>query len=74
MVPAEQSEAFQAAAREYSTTRYHQPSDEYSEDWDFASMEQIAQFGFVLGVDAANVSGMPGWKAGDEFGAARGGR
>ncbi len=48
-------------------TTYHQPSDEFREDWNFASMEQVAQFGFLLGVDAANVKAMPTWKPEDEY-------
>ena len=27
---------------EYNTKRYHQPSDEFREDWDFASLEHAA--------------------------------
>jgi Zn-dependent M28 family amino/carboxypeptidase len=57
---------------EYNNTHYHQPSDEYHDDWDFASMEQMANFGFTLGLDFANTPKLPTWKAGDEFLPARG--
>ena len=50
---------------------YHQPSDEYSEDWDFSGMEQFARFGLTLGVDIANLDALPTWQKGDEFLAAR---
>ena len=50
---------------------YHQPSDEYSEDWDFSGMEQFARFGFTLGVQIANLDALPTWQKGDEFLAAR---
>lgn len=50
---------------------YHQPSDEYSEDWDFAGMEQFARFGVTLGVHIANLKALPSWQKGDEFLAAR---
>ena len=30
-------------------------------------MEQVAQFGFLLGVDAANVAALPTWKPQDEY-------
>ena len=46
---------------------YHQPSDEYSEDWDFSGMEQFARFGLTLGVHIANVDALPTWQQGDEF-------
>jgi Zn-dependent M28 family amino/carboxypeptidase len=40
---------------EYNTKHYHQPSDEYHDDWDFAGMEQMADFGLTLGLDIANL-------------------
>jgi len=46
---------------------YHQPSDEYSEDWDFSGMEQFARFGVTLGVHIANLDALPTWQKGDEF-------
>ena len=52
---------------DYNEHRYHQPSDEYKEDWDFSGLEAIAHFGFTLGVEAANVARIPSWNAGDEF-------
>jgi Zn-dependent M28 family amino/carboxypeptidase len=45
--------------REYNTKHYHQPSDEYREDWDFSGLEQMAQFGLALAVDTANASKAP---------------
>ena len=56
---------------EYNAKHYHQPSDEYRDDWDFGSMEQMADFGFTLGLDAANSPKLPTWNAGDEFLSAR---
>lgn len=53
--------------REYNTKHYHQPSDEFREDWDFASLEHVAEFGFLLGLNVANAESMPRWNAGDEF-------
>ncbi len=52
---------------EYNTQHYHQPSDEYNDNWDFAGMEQMANFGLTLGMDFANTPQMPTWNAGDEF-------
>ena len=36
---------------EYNDKHYHQPSDEYHDDWDFAGMEEAAQFGLLIGID-----------------------
>jgi Zn-dependent M28 family amino/carboxypeptidase len=56
---------------EYNTKHYHQPSDDYRDDWDMSGMEQIARFGFLLGQSAANLDRLPTWNPGDEFLAAR---
>ncbi len=52
---------------EFNTQHYHQPSDEYHDDWDFSGLEIYARLGFLIGMDAANISTLPTWKAGDEF-------
>jgi hypothetical protein len=52
---------------EFNDKNYHQPSDEYHEDWDFSGMEQYAQFGLLIGVNVANSPKLPTWRAGDEF-------
>ena len=39
---------------EFNSKHYHQPSDEYREDWDFAGMVEAAQFGYMIGIDVAN--------------------
>jgi Zn-dependent M28 family amino/carboxypeptidase len=44
--------------RDYSG-RYHQPSDEFSDSWDFSGMEQFGRFGFALGVEIANLERIP---------------
>ncbi len=53
--------------REYNSKHYHQPSDEYQDSWDFSGIEEIAKFGFTLGMDVANMERMPTWRKGDEF-------
>jgi Zn-dependent M28 family amino/carboxypeptidase len=52
---------------DFNDHRYHQPSDEYRDDWDFSGMEQFARFGFLIGVNAANAPRLATWHAGDEF-------
>ena len=56
---------------EYNARHYHQPSDEYRDDWDMSGMEQVARFVFLLGQSAANLDKLPTWNPGDEFLAAR---
>ena len=52
---------------EYNEARYHQPSDEYRDDWDFSGMEIDARFGFLINLNAANLPKLPTWRPGDEF-------
>ena len=56
---------------DYDENRYHQPSDEFDPDWDFAGLGEIAKFGIELGWKAANQDALVQWNAGDEFEAAR---
>jgi Zn-dependent M28 family amino/carboxypeptidase len=56
---------------DFNDNRYHQPSDEYRDDWDFSGMEQYARFGLLMGLNLANTPKLPTWRAGDEFLAAR---
>ena len=60
-----------ALFQDFNSKRYHQPSDEYHEDWDVSGMEQMGDFGLMLGIDIANAPRLPTWHAGDEFLAAR---
>jgi Zn-dependent M28 family amino/carboxypeptidase len=52
---------------EYNTKHYHQPSDEYQEDWDFTALQQAAEYGFLLGKEIANQDKLPDWAPGDQF-------
>jgi Zn-dependent M28 family amino/carboxypeptidase len=56
---------------EFNDKHYHQPSDEYHDDWDFSGMEEVARFGLLIGTTVANQDKLPTWKPGDEFLAAR---
>jgi Zn-dependent M28 family amino/carboxypeptidase len=55
----------------YEAARYHQPSDEYDDSWNFDGMVDDARLGFWVGVSVANADEMPRWTAGDEFEATR---
>ena len=52
---------------QYNAQHYHQPSDEYRDDWNFAGIAQMANFGLILGIEIANLPQLPTWNAGDEF-------
>lgn len=59
------------ALAEYTAKNYHQPSDDYRDEWDFAGLAEIAHFGMVIGMDAANMAKLPTWVDADEFKPAR---
>jgi len=61
----------EAQAQDYVDHHYHQPSDEYRPEWNFAGLARMAQFGFMLGQQAAMMPELQGWQPGDEFEAAR---
>lgn len=51
----------------YNTAHYHQPSDEYSDSWDFRGMQQEAEIAMDIGLRVANADAMPRFNANDEF-------
>ncbi|HSD69785.1 MAG TPA: M28 family peptidase [Woeseiaceae bacterium] len=55
----------------YTDVNYHQPSDEYDENWNFDGMVSDALLGYWTGLAIANADQMPAWNPGDEFEAAR---
>ena len=55
------------AYQEYNSRHYHQPSDEFQDDWDFTALAQAAEYGFLLGQDIANRDKLPDWRPGDAF-------
>jgi Zn-dependent M28 family amino/carboxypeptidase len=57
--------------QDYRRNRYHQPSDEYSPNWNFSGMVQQSRLAFQLGLRLANSNEMPQWNKGDEFESAR---
>ncbi len=52
---------------EWVEKRYHQPADQYHEDWDVSGMEEFARLGLLIGINVANSPQMPTWRDGDEF-------
>src|SRR5437773_8709203 len=53
--------------KEYNDAHYHQPSDEYSDDWNFAGMIQEADFAMEIGKRVANLPTLPKFNPNDEF-------
>jgi len=51
----------------YNTAHYHQPSDEYSDTWDFRGMLQEAEIAMSIGRRIADMEQMPRFNPGDEF-------
>jgi hypothetical protein len=56
---------------EYNKNRYHQPTDEYSPNWDFSGLVQQARLAFWIGLRIADSDQVPEWNKGDEFERAR---
>jgi Zn-dependent M28 family amino/carboxypeptidase len=61
----------EALDAEYVTKHYHQPSDEWSPQWDFTGMAQDDQLMHNLGRDLANSRVWPNWSPDSEFRAVR---
>lgn len=55
----------------WEATRYHQPSDELTDDWDLTGAVLDAQLYYWLALAVANAPELPTWRPGDEFEAAR---
>jgi Zn-dependent M28 family amino/carboxypeptidase len=56
---------------EWTETKYHQPSDEYQEDWDLRGAVEDVRLLYYAGLQVAQQPKMPQWTPGDEFEAAR---
>jgi Zn-dependent M28 family amino/carboxypeptidase len=53
--------------KEYNDAHYHQPSDEFRDDWNFQGMIQEADFAMELGRRLADAVNRPKFNPGDEF-------
>ena len=60
-----------AQKKDYNDNRYHQPSDNYSDDMDCSGMAEIANILYNVGLTLSGETTFPGWKAGSEFKAIR---
>ena len=64
-------EAGRAAGEDYTAHRYHQPTDEYSADWDLTGMAQSMNILYEVGARLASSADWPNWRANNEFRAIR---
>src|SRR3989440_5184877 len=53
--------------KEYNEAHYHQPSDEFRDDWDFRGMIQEADFAMAIGRRVADAPALPKFNPNDEF-------
>ena len=63
--------AGEAAGEDYVVNRYHQPSDEFEESWDWSGPVQDATLYYRLGRMLAMSNAWPNWHKNDEFRAVR---
>ncbi|MGH6729523.1 MAG: M28 family peptidase, partial [Sphingomicrobium sp.] len=61
----------EALGKVYTEKHYHQPSDEWSPEWDFTGMADDVTLLHNLGRDLANSRAWPEWSADSEFKAER---
>jgi Zn-dependent M28 family amino/carboxypeptidase len=64
-------EAGLALRADYRTNRYHQPSDEFKEDWDLRGPLETINVLYDVGRRIANSSAWPTWRKDNEFYAIR---
>ncbi|MEJ7577634.1 MAG: M28 family peptidase [Pyrinomonadaceae bacterium] len=57
--------------RAYNSANYHQPSDEYNENWNLQGMVQQAELALAIGRIIADGDEMPRYNPNDEFARAR---
>ncbi len=55
----------------WTEKHYHQPSDEYRDDWDLSGTVEDVRLVFFLAVKVGDAAEMPRWRKGDEFEAVR---
>ena len=58
--------------KEYEKTRYHQPSDVVTSDWNWEGPTGLARLGIVMGLRLANADAMPAWLTSSPFNRKRG--
>ncbi|MBA2737190.1 MAG: M28 family peptidase [Pyrinomonadaceae bacterium] len=52
---------------EFNQKHYHQPSDEFRDDWRFDGMAQVLDISLAIGLKASNAEKLPAYNPTDEF-------
>jgi Zn-dependent M28 family amino/carboxypeptidase len=52
---------------EFNQKHYHQPSDEFRDDWRFDGMAQVLDISLAIGLRASNAPKLPAFNQSDEF-------
>ena len=65
-------QAIIADLKDYEKTRYHQPSDVVTPDWNWEGPAGLARLGVVMGIRLANADAMPAWLTNSPFNRKRG--
>ena len=60
-------EAGEQSSLYYVTNDYHQPSDEYTSDWDLSGIAEYLSITAEMVLDLANSEDWPEWYEGNEF-------
>ena len=55
---------------EFNAKHYHQPSDEFRDNWVFDGMVQVLDITFAIAMQISNAKVLPRYKETDEFSAA----
>jgi len=63
--------AGKALGDDYTSKRYHQPSDEFDESWDLSGMAGSMEILHAVGAEIAGSDAWPTWRDGNEFRAIR---
>ncbi len=59
--------AAQKRFEEYNTLHYHQPSDNFDENWRYDGLVQNLEVSLAIGMQVSNQKKLPAYKATDEF-------
>ncbi len=59
--------AAQKRFEEYNSKHYHQPSDNFDENWRYDGLVQNLEVSLAIGLKVSNAAKMPAYKATDEF-------
>lgn len=65
--PEESREGFVKVFNEFENTKYHQPSDDVYDSWQWSGAKTVADIMAIIGLRVAQADKMPAWKPNNEF-------